>query len=115
MNLISTFFVERRIVISGREAILAGLKKSIDGLDRRCSDRDIELTDGPDVTETEDGHELRIGWRVTYQYGNAPKMVLPGRSVVNISNGVIVAMRDEYTDEELGDVSAWMQEYGSSL
>ena len=84
-------------------------------MDRRCSDRDIELTDGPDVTETKDGHELRIGWRVTYKYGNALKMVLPGRSAVNISDGVIAEMRDEYSDEELGDVSAWMQEYGSRL
>ena len=41
--------------ISGRDAIFAGLKKSIDGLDRRCSDRQLQLTDGPDVVDTDDG------------------------------------------------------------
>ena len=101
--------------ITGRDAIFAGLKKSINGLDRCCSDRQIDLTDGPNVTDTDNGHELSIGWRVTYQYGNAPKMVLPGRSVFMIADGLIVTMRDEYVDEELAGVSAWMREYGGGL
>ncbi len=101
--------------ITGRDAIFAGLKKSIDGLDRRCSERLLELTEGPNVIETEDGHEVSIGWLVTYQYRDAPKLRLPGRSVFNIANGVIVAMRDEYDDGELGDVINWMQAYGEGL
>ena len=101
--------------ISGRDAIFAGLKKSIDGLDRRCSDRQIDLTDGPKVTDIDNVHELRIGWRVSYQYGDAPKIALPGRSVFTIADGVIVTMRDEYVDEELADVGAWMHEYGEGL
>ncbi len=101
--------------ISGREAIFAGLKHSIDGMDRRCSDRQIEVTDGPDVQATELGHELRLGWNVAYQYGDAPRMVLPGRSVFTVADGVIVAMRDEYDDKELETVTAWMLEYGQGL
>lgn len=101
--------------ISGREAIFAGLKKSIDGLDRRCADRQLELTDGPNVASTEGGHEISIGWNVIYQYGDAPTVTLPGRSVFNISDGLIVAMRDEYDDKEMGSVGAWMVEYGEGL
>jgi len=101
--------------ISGRDAIFAGLKKSIDGLDRRCSDRQIDLTDGPNVIGTDSGHELSVGWRVTYQYGDAPKMVLPGRSVFTIADGVIVAMRDEYDEEDLESVGAWALRYGEGL
>jgi SnoaL-like domain len=101
--------------ISGRDAIFAGLRKSIDGLDRRCSDRRIELTEAPNVIGADNGHELSIGWRVTYQYGDAPKMVLPGRSVFTIADGVIVAMRDEYDEKELEGVGAWMLEYGEGL
>jgi len=101
--------------ISGREAIFTGLKKSIDGMDRRCSDRQLDLTDGPNVIDTDNGHELSIGWQVTYQYGDAPKMVLPGRSVFTIDDGVIVAMRDEYVDEELAGVGAWMLKHGEGL
>lgn len=101
--------------IDGRDAIFTGLKKSIDGLDRRCSDRQIDLTEGPNVSGTDSGHELSIGWRVTYQYAGAPKMALPGRSVFTIADGVIVAMRDEYDERELEDVGAWMLEYGEDL
>ena len=101
--------------ISGREAIFAGLKKSIDGLDRRSTDRKLELTDGPDIVGTDGGDELSIGWNAIYQYGDAPKVTLPGRSVFKIADGVIVAMRDEYDDNALGDFGAWMLEHGEGL
>jgi SnoaL-like domain len=101
--------------ISGRDAIFAGLKKSIDGLDRRCSDRRIELTEGPNAIDIGSGQELSIRWRVSYQYGDAPKMVLPGRSVFTVADGVIVAMRDEYDEKEIEGVGAWMLKYGEGL
>jgi hypothetical protein len=101
--------------ISGRDAIFAGLKKSLDGFDRRFSERRIELTDGPSVVDTDDGHEVSIGWIVTYQYRNAPELVLPGRSAFEIANGQIVAMRDEYDDQETEGVSAWLLKYGEGL
>ena len=101
--------------IGGRDAIFAGLKKSIDGLDRRCTDRQIDLTAGPDAIKTDDGQEVSIGWLVTYQYGDAPKMALPGRSVFTIADGVIVAMRDEYDEGEMEEVGAWMLKYGEGL
>jgi hypothetical protein len=101
--------------ITGREEIFSGLKKSIEGLDRRCSDRQLELTDGPNIVDTDDGSELSLGWNVIYQYKEAPKVTLPGRSVFTIAAGVIVAMRDEYDDNEMGAVSAWMLEYGEGL
>jgi len=101
--------------LSGRDAIFAGLKKSIDGLDRCCSDRRIELTEGPNVIGADNGQEVRIGWRVTYQYGDAPKMVLPGRSVFTVADGVIVAMRDEYDETEMEGVGVWMLKYGAGL
>ncbi|MEH6569804.1 MAG: nuclear transport factor 2 family protein [Halioglobus sp.] len=101
--------------ISGRDAIFAGLKKSLDGLDRRCTDRKLEVTDGPDVAATDNGHDISLGWRVLYEYRDAPKMTLPGRSVFTISNGVIIAMRDEYDDQEMEAVGAWLLEYGEGL
>lgn len=101
--------------ITGRDAIFAGLRKSIEGFDRRCSERRLELTEGPDVTPTEEGDEVSIAWRVTYQYRDAPEVVLPGRSVFTIADGAIAAMRDEYNDKELEAVGAWMAAYGEGL
>ena len=73
------------------------------------------LIEGPNIVDTEEGHELSIGWNAIYQYGDAPKMTLPGRSVFTIADGVIVAMRDEYDDKEMGSVGAWMLEHGEGL
>ena len=101
--------------ITGREQVFAGLKKSLDGLDRRCDDRKIELTDGPNIIDAGGGSEISLGWKVIYQYKKAPKVSLPGRSVFNIADGVIVAMRDEYDDDEMQAVGAWMLEYGEGL
>ena len=101
--------------LSGRDAIVAGLKKSIDGLDRRCTDRRLELTEGPNVVGDDSSRELSIAWRVTYQYRDAPELVLPGRSTFTIADGVIVGMRDEYDEKEMGGVGAWMLKYGEGL
>ena len=102
-------------LITGRDAIFAGLKKSLDGMDRRCSERRIELTEGPQVSPVERRQEVRIGWVVTYRYGDAPEVALSGRSAFTIADGMIVAMRDEYDDHELEGVGAWMQQYGAGL
>ena len=101
--------------ITGRDEVFAGLKKSLNGLDRRCNDRKLELTDGPNIVDAGEGAEISLGWNVIYQYKEAPKVTLPGRSVFNIADGVIVAMRDEYDDEEMQAVGAWMLEYGEGL
>ena len=101
--------------ISGRDAIFAGLKKSLDGLDRRVSDRKIEVTEAPEITSKEGGFELAVGWRVTYEHGDAPPVGCNGRSVALLRDGVIVSLRDEYTDEDTADLSAWLVEYGAGL
>jgi hypothetical protein len=101
--------------LEGPEAIFAGMKKSIDGLDRRCSDRKIDLIEAPQVTSTAQGEELSVGWHVDYQYRDAPRAGFDGRSVATVANGVIVALRDEYTDEEMAKFGAWMQEHGQGL
>ena len=101
--------------IEGREAIFKGLKKSIDGLDRRFDERVIEISDGPHVTKHTDGEEVSIGWLVTYRRDGAPNIVIPGRSVFTVVDGRIAAMRDEYDDTAMTPVEAWLQQYGANL
>jgi hypothetical protein len=102
-------------VIEGRDAILAGLKKSVDGFDRKFDHREIELTTGPAVTSTEGGDELRMTWNVHYRMNGAPDISLPGGSMLRINDGVIQLLRDEYNDEELGEIGAWLAEHGAGL
>lgn len=101
--------------ISGRDEILSGLKKSVDGLDKRCTDRKLELTDGPNTVAVGDAHEVSIGWLASYHYGDAPQLFLPGRSVFKIAGDVITAMRDEYDETEMEAVGDWMLKYGEGL
>lgn len=101
--------------IEGREAILKGLKKSIDGLDRRFDERIIEVTDGPHLRAAPSGQEVSLDWLVSYRRGDSPKLELAGRSVFIVEDGCISAMRDEYVDEALVPVGAWLQQYGADL
>jgi len=101
--------------IEGREAVFAGLKKSIDGLDRRMDGRHIKLTGGPDVTADGDTSEISLDWRVEYDYGDAPRVGFDGRSVARVADGVIVELRDEYDDTGTAEFTAWMGQYGKDL
>lgn len=101
--------------IQGREAILKGLKKSVDGLDRRCDERVLEVTDGPHVRAVPAGQEVRLDWLVSYIRGESPAVGLAGRSVFTVSDGCITAMRDEYADDALVPLGAWLQQYGADL
>jgi hypothetical protein len=101
--------------IHGRDAIFKGLKKSIDGLDRRFDERVIEISDGPHVTAVSGVEEVSIGWLVTYRRGESPKIGIPGRSVFTVAEGRIAAMRDEYDEATLAPLGDWLQEYGADL
>lgn len=101
--------------ISGRETVFKGLKKSLDGLDRRFDERVLEVTSGPQVTAVPAGEEVRIGWLVTYRRGDSPRVCIPGSSVFTVADGHITAMRDEYDDAALAPVAAWLQQYGGDL
>lgn len=101
--------------ISGSEALLRGMKKSIDGLDRRCDERIIEITSGPTVNTLPEAEELRLDWTASYTLGNAPMVTFPGRSIVTIADGRITAIRDEYNDDDMDPVIAWMAQYGADL
>jgi hypothetical protein len=96
--------------ITGPSAIFTGIKKSLDGMDRLCSERKIHVTDGPEMSSTDAGEEISLGWVITYVYGEAPEVELIGRTVVTAADGVIVEMRDEYTDEDMAHFGKWMLE-----
>ena len=101
--------------LEGREAILKGLKRSVDTLDRRCDDRKIDVTSAPEFSSVDEGDQLSIDWYVSYQYKDAPRAGFPGRSVATVADGVIIALRDEYSDEKMKPFIDWMAQYGNDL
>jgi len=101
--------------IQGREAILKGLKRSIDGFDRRCDERALEITGGPHVRAVPGGQEVSIEWLVNYRRGESPVVCLRGRTAITVADGRITAMRDEHDDDAQAQVAAWLQRYGVDL
>lgn len=101
--------------IEGREAMFEGIRKSLDGLDRRFDGRDIALLEGPTVKNVAEGEEISIAWRITYSRENCPAVPLPGRSAFVVRDGLIVAMRDEYNDDEMVEMQDWIARYGPDI
>src|SRR5262250_1924157 len=70
----------------GTDAIFAGMRKSLNGFDRKFTGRDLEVTSGPDVA----GDEIRLDWKVTYKREGWSPFVLKGRSMARYRDGKIV-------------------------
>ena len=98
-------------VLTGPRAIGAGMKKSLDGMDRRFDKREIRVTEGPAI----EGDTLRVGWTVTYTTGDHPPFVLPGASTARVTAGRIVELVDTF-DASVGDAMArWQRDTGFSF
>ena len=98
-------------LLKGRDAIFRGIKKSLDGFDRKFAGRDIAVTSGPDVA----GDELRAGWQVTYKIDGKPPFVLRGRSEAHFRDGKISYLADSYAPSVADELAAWQKKTGVAL
>ncbi|MCX2980536.1 nuclear transport factor 2 family protein [Halieaceae bacterium IMCC14734] len=101
--------------IEGRSAILAGLKKSLDGLDRRFSERRIEVTGGPEILHLDAGEKVMLNWEASYELAGLDCPVLPGSSVITVVDGLITHLQDEYDDVEVEPFAKWLAENGADF
>ena len=92
--------------LRGPDAIFAGIKKSLDGMDRKFDGRDVQVTDGPHS----DGEGLRMGWTLTYRKHGKTPYVLRGRTEVRYRDGKIAFMADRYDPSVKGEAAAWMRQ-----
>lgn len=98
--------------LEGPDRIFEGMKKSLDGFDRRFTSRSIDLTGAPEV----EGETLRIGWKVTYHEPGLPDFVLPGRSLARVQDDRITLLVDSYDEEQVGaDLADWTRRTGIEL
>lgn len=97
--------------LTGPDEIFTGMKKSLDGLDRKFATREIAMTEGPEI----EGDELRVSWTVTYHKPGLPDFVLPGRSLARIRDGKLVLLVDSYDEGVNAEVAEWMRETGLKL
>jgi hypothetical protein len=97
--------------LEGPRAIFRGMKKSLDGFDRKFTRRSPEVTSGPDI----EGDQLRMSWKVTYYKDGLTPFVLHGRSMVRYRDGKIACLTDEYDPSIEAEFDAWQRENGVEL
>lgn len=97
--------------LSGPDAIFKGIKKSLDGMDRKFDGRDLDVTSGPEV----DGETLRLGWTVTYRKAGKEPYALRGRTEVRYRDGRIAHMKDSYDPSVGPEAAAWIARNGMAL
>jgi hypothetical protein len=97
--------------LTGPNAICAGIKKSLNGFDRKFDRRDIEVLGQPEV----DGDEMRVSWRVVYHKSGLAPYTLEGRSLARYRDGKIVYLSDSYGPEVDAIAAAWQRDNGLEL
>jgi hypothetical protein len=97
--------------LEGPDAIFKGMKKSLDGMDRKFDSRTIEVTSEPELTDD----TLDVDWTVTYTLGDAPPFVLVGHTKAHLDGDRIKWMRDSYTDEMAAASAAWIAAHAPQI
>jgi hypothetical protein len=97
--------------LRGRDAIFKGIKKSLDGFDRRFTSRDIALEGAPEI----DGDTVSLSWAVTYTRPGDPPFVLRGRSSATYVDGRIVRLADSYDTSAADSFRTWLAAHGKDL
>ena len=95
----------------GRDAILAHMKRSLDGFDRRFDTRQLEILEGPALSEG----AVWFRWRITYVSEGLPELVIDGQESVTIDNDLIVRLEDRFPPHMTGITQAWFNAYGDKL
>lgn len=97
--------------LQGRDAIFAGMKRSLDGFDRNFPEREIETSGAPEV----DGDEMQVSWKVTYHKEDHPDFVLPGKSMARVADGKLVLLVDSYDPSVNDDLAKWVEQTGLKI
>ncbi len=98
-------------LLEGRDAIFAGIKKSLDGFDRKFDERELALVDEPVI----EGREISVNWAVTYRKDDFAPYILLGKSVATYADGKIAALSDSIDPAAEKALGEWVQATGFSV
>lgn len=96
--------------VEGRDAVLAGMRRSVDGFDRKCK-RDLGFNGKPYV----EGDRVVLPWKGTYTHGDAPPLAISAIQTADYRDGLIVKLTDLYDDDVAARYDAWLAEHGHGL
>ncbi len=95
----------------GRPALLAHLKRSVDGFDRRFETRELEILEGPEL----EGNSVRLRWRGSYRSPGLPELVIDGAETAVFDGDRIRRLEDRFPPEASPIMEAWFKANGSRL
>jgi len=101
--------------IEDRDAIFRGIKKSLDGLDRRSDERRITLLSGPETRRDADGDCVTLGWEVGYDFPGLPPVKFRGETAATVVDDRIVLLVDSYADADADAIAAWLDAHGEGF
>jgi hypothetical protein len=95
--------------LHGRDNILRGMQKSLDGFDRKMSHREIVPTAPP----SEDGNRVTLNGFVRYQRGESPPIELHATIVATFEGDRIAHMHDTFTLDRAA--AEWLGRHAADL
>jgi hypothetical protein len=98
-------------VLRGRDAAIAYLEASVNGLDRRFDSR--AFVGEPIAVAV--GDEVRMTFTVRYEKTNLPALILSGTEVASFADGLIQRMDDVFDDAASEGMASWMDRHHEAL
>lgn len=95
----------------GRDAVVAGLRASVEGVDRRFDARIPEIVDGP--VPTPDG--VVMHWALKLRRAGVPELHVEGDHRTVFANGRIVLLEDVPVPATVARAEAHLAEHGAQL
>ncbi|MGI9292407.1 MAG: nuclear transport factor 2 family protein [Pseudomonadales bacterium] len=97
--------------LTGPDAIFAGIKKSLDGFDRKFDKRELALVDDPVI----EGDKISVNWAATYSKDDLDPYVLRGQSVATYRDGKLATLSDSIELAVEKALAEWVQATGFSV
>ena len=95
----------------GPDAIFRGIKKSLDGFDRRFGAREIAIVSVHEPTND----AFEVVWVVTYTKEGAPPFRLRGTTRARYEGDLITHLLDSYDEAMDREGAEWMAKYGAGI
>ena len=92
------------------EAVLAQLRDSVNGLDRRFDSRALGAT--PPSSE---GNTISLSWQLTLSKTGAPDLTATGVEHATYTDGAISRLEDVFDEGTAEGLGEWMAAHGDSL
>lgn len=96
---------------AGRDAVMASLRDSVNGLDRRFDTRELESLEGPTLR---DGN-VWMRWRVTYRVEGAPPLVIDGEETAQLEGDRIARLEDRFSESAQKNMLEFMAAHAGAL